>query len=302
MKIAFKIFIIIFVIATIYNAKNELKYVASKMGLLAQSEVVDPAKNENSKDEASLQKETKGEIIAPGPLKVIRDLIGEDTILKSDIVIEETNKARALNGLNVKLIENERLSRSAEKKVDDMFQQQYFEHISPSGEKVDDLIKDEDYEFIIVGENLALGDFKNEADLVNAWMQSPPHKKNIMNTRYKEIGVSVKKGTFEGRTVWIGVQHFGLYIDECPKIDLELKSKIVSIQKDLEIENSKLEKLNKEISNMTDKESQQYKTKVEEYNNLVTKYNGEILATKKDINTFNKQVENFNKCAAGEVK
>jgi uncharacterized protein YkwD len=91
-----------------------------------------------------------------------------------------------------------------------MFENQYFAHESPTGEKVSDLAKKFGYDFLLIGENLAMGNFSSDEDLVLAWMESPGHRENILNEKYQEIGVAVKKGIFEGKEVWIAVQHFGL--------------------------------------------------------------------------------------------
>ncbi|MBU1149191.1 hypothetical protein KKI23_03815, partial [Patescibacteria group bacterium] len=52
-------------------------------------------------------------------------------------------------------------------------------------------------------------------DVVNAWMASPTHQKNIVNTNYQEIGVAVLSGKIEGRNTIICVQFFGTsYVPE----------------------------------------------------------------------------------------
>ena len=114
------------------------------------------------------------------------------------------------------LLENTKLDQSAELKAQDMLKNQYFAHTSPSGMAVGNLAEKVGYEFIAIGENLALGNFENDEALVQAWMDSPGHRANILNSRYQEIGVAVLKGVFEGRTTWLAVQHFGLPLSVCP--------------------------------------------------------------------------------------
>ena len=53
------------------------------------------------------------------------------------------------------------------------------------------------YEYISVGENLAMGNFKNDGDLVEAWMNSPGHRANILSFKYKELGVAVIKANMK---------------------------------------------------------------------------------------------------------
>src|SRR6185369_15716694 len=114
------------------------------------------------------------------------------------------------------LKENALLDKAAKKKLDDMFAQQYFEHINPQGKGPSDLAKSVGYDYIAIGENLALGNFKNDAELVQAWMDSPGHRANILNKQYTEIGVAVGQGTYEGKKTWLAVQEFGRPTSSCP--------------------------------------------------------------------------------------
>jgi hypothetical protein len=43
----------------------------------------------------------------------------------------------------------------------------------------------------------------------DAWMSSPAHRQNILNPNYKEVGIAVLKGEFNGNEVYVVVQHFG---------------------------------------------------------------------------------------------
>ena len=56
------------------------------------------------------------------------------------------------------------------------------------------------------GENLAL-DYDSANALMTAWMNSPLHKKNIVNPRFKYIGIGVALGRRTGRSYY--VVHFG---------------------------------------------------------------------------------------------
>ena len=68
-----------------------------------------------------------------------------------------------------------------------------------------------------------MGNFKNDQDLVSAWLNSPGHRANILNTRFTEIGTAVLKGFYEGREVWMAVQEFGLPLSSCPNPDSKVK-------------------------------------------------------------------------------
>jgi len=242
-----------------------------------------------------LSKEVEKVILTPPPLRSGAD--NPQSVLTQKGVINWTNSQRAKYGLPP-LSENSELDKMAEAKVDDMFKNQYFDHISPSGQGVGDLVKNFGYEFIVIGENLALGDYKNDEDLVQAWMDSPGHRENILNDRYQEIGVAVKKGVFEGRTTWLAVQHFGLSLSVCPSPDEKIKSAIELNQDKIGSLQTTLNNLKIEIQNMRPKRGELYNQKIEEYNNLAAQYNNLVEQTKALIYQYNIQVNKFNECVA----
>lgn len=53
------------------------------------------------------------------------------------------------------------------------------------------------------------GSFLTNQKIVNGWMQSPGHRKNLLSGKFEEIGVAVVKGRLEGDETWIAVQVFG---------------------------------------------------------------------------------------------
>jgi len=240
-----------------------------------------------------LIEEKKELIYTPPPLRTEKD--NPDSYLTKAGVIQWTNNQRVKYGLPP-LKENAFLNASAEEKVKDMFQNQYFAHQSLSGLGVGDLADEFGYQFIAIGENLALGNFKNDEALVQAWMDSQGHKENILNENYQEIGVSVIKGTFEGKTTWLAVQHFGRPLSACPAIDEFLKLKIESLQKQIDATEDELNDLKNEIAAIKPKRGPIYNQKIEEYNNLVYQYNALIEELKILVNQYNNQVKTFNEC------
>lgn len=232
----------------------------------------------------------------PGPLR--KDVDDEGSQLSVSGAIAETNRHRREAGLP-ELSENTLLNIAAQKKVDDMFARQYFEHDSPSGEGAGELVTETGYEFIVVGENLALGNYKDDKVLVQAWMDSPGHRENILKPSYTEIGIAVAKGTFEGRDTWLAVQHFAKPLSACPNINESLKEQIDS--NNIKLDNLKidLESRKKDLENKptTREESDVYNKKVDEYNALVGEYNTLLENTKSLVASYNSQVQSFNECA-----
>src|SRR4051812_46532866 len=107
-----------------------------------------------------------------------------------------------------------------------MISKRYFSHQFPTGAGPPEVVSASGYDFITVGENLALGVFKNEQDLIDAWMASPGHKENILNKEWREIGVAVVIGKYEGVEEYFAVQEFGTPASVCPKPSASLKQNL----------------------------------------------------------------------------
>jgi len=233
---------------------------------------------------------TETQVFTPPPLKVERKKEG---FLTQKGIIEWTNYFREKYNLKP-LKENALLDESAKLKLDDMFEKQYFAHVSPEGIELKDLMKNVGYEFIVIGENLAMGNFENDKELVEAWMGSQGHRENILNERFEEIGVAVKKGIFEGKEVWIAVQHFGKPLSSCPLPDENLKKKIEENEEKLKEIEKELSLLKEEIEKTRPKWVA--REKIKEYNELVEDYNLILKETQDLISKYNQQVKIFNQC------
>ncbi len=213
-------------------------------------------------------------------------------------VIAQTNIERKDNDQPA-LAENALLNKAAERKLKDMFDKQYFEHISPDGHGPGYVIQQSGYNYVVVGENLALGNFKNDPDLVTAWMNSPGHRANILNTRFTEIGVAVGRGMYKGSMTWLAVQEFGKPASDCPAIDAALKVTIDKEKVATDNLSKDLSQRKQELSTMprnTPEEQTIYNQKVDEYNALVKTYNDELSSLHAHIDTYNQQVRAFNAC------
>lgn len=117
------------------------------------------------------------------------------------------NQSRSQAGLPP-LIGNQMLSKAAEDKARDMLTRQYFSHTTPDGKAPWVFLEKNNYHFIAAGENLAI-DYRNPREAEEAFMQSPAHRANTLNPRYKEIGIAALRGIFEGHSSLVLVQFFG---------------------------------------------------------------------------------------------
>jgi uncharacterized protein YkwD len=96
------------------------------------------------------------------------------------------------------------LKEAAQKKLQDMFDNNYWDHTSPSGIKAWNFINESGYSYDIAGENLSKG-FVSAESMTEAWMNSPTHKANIMNSAYKDTGVALGNGMIDGRLTTVAV-------------------------------------------------------------------------------------------------
>jgi uncharacterized protein YkwD len=123
-------------------------------------------------------------------------------------VIVAVNKQRREAGLPELLID-EKLSAAAAEKAAHMSEYQYFSHIhSESGKKWSDFILEQEYDYLVAGENLANG-FYTVNEMVDAWMESPTHRENILNDNVDETGVGISYGELNGTQTIFVVQTFG---------------------------------------------------------------------------------------------
>ncbi len=134
-------------------------------------------------------------------------VLGYSSEITAQKVFDQTNQQRTNLGLS-SLKYNSLLSESATKKAQDMFANNYWSHTSPSGTTPWDFFKSVGYQYSLAGENLAR-DFYDTESLIKAWMNSPTHKDNIINSKYQEIGIGVVNGTLNGMKTTLVVQHFG---------------------------------------------------------------------------------------------
>lgn len=126
-----------------------------------------------------------------------------DTLQEAGAVVCEVNLVRDTRGLDA-LRRDRRLERAGEAHARDMVRRGYFSHVTPEGETVSDRLRDSGYitgrVWWRVGETLAWGRLgqSTPAATVQAWMQSPPHRRLLLGARYREIGVGVVSGVPSG--------------------------------------------------------------------------------------------------------
>lgn len=151
--------------------------------------------------------------------------------LTKTALIQLTNQERQSLGLPI-LKENPILNQAAYQKAQDMLALDYFSHYSPTGLSPWYWFKKAGYNYQLAGENLAIG-FLDSEEVIRAWKNSPSHKANLLNPKFKEIGIAVLKGDFQGSETTLVVQLFGSPIE---------KTAMLGEEKTQEINQPKIEK------------------------------------------------------------
>jgi uncharacterized protein YkwD len=109
------------------------------------------------------------------------------------------NRQRASHGRR-KLRHNARLAKAAKAHARDMVRRGYFAHTAPGGVSFVDRIMRQDYvdpgQGWALGENLAWGSYQlaTPRSIVRSWMDSPGHRANVLNPRFREVGIGVVLG------------------------------------------------------------------------------------------------------------
>jgi uncharacterized YkwD family protein len=110
-------------------------------------------------------------------------------------VVDLTNQERAKNGLATLKVDTA-LSKVAREKSLDMSKNGYFSHTSPTYGSPFDMMKQFGISYQYAGENIAMGQ-RTPEEVVQAWMNSEGHRKNILSANFNYIGVGyVESGNY----------------------------------------------------------------------------------------------------------
>ncbi len=107
-------------------------------------------------------------------------------------VVALVNKERKDAGLKPLMVHTN-LTKMAKTKAIDMFKTGYFSHTSPNYGSPFDMMDSSNITYLYAGENIGKGQ-RSAEEVVKDWMDSPGHKANILNPKYKLIGVGYYNG------------------------------------------------------------------------------------------------------------
>lgn len=127
--------------------------------------------------------------------------------ISTAVLIDLTNESR-LAYSEEPLVRNSLLDQAAQLKAEDMAAKGYFAHTSPEGVAPWHWFQKVGYVFVYAGENLAIN-FIDPIAVRDAWLASPRHRENLLDTKFKEIGMATVSGIYEdGPSIYV-VQLFG---------------------------------------------------------------------------------------------
>jgi hypothetical protein len=134
-------------------------------------------------------------------------VLGLKESISTQSLLNDTNTQRSDNNLPALAI-NDQLSQAAFLKAQDMFKEQYWAHISPSGITPWHWFGEAGYNYSYAGENLAKN-FSTADAATTAWMASAEHRANILDTHYTQVGFAVVDGTIDGKPTSLIVALYG---------------------------------------------------------------------------------------------
>jgi len=84
----------------------------------------------------------------------------------------------------------------------DMARRDYFDHRAPDGSEPRDRVRRTGYRWNLIGENIAFGPESAE-EVVAGWLASPGHCANLMDPRFRDMGIAVASGRKRGHIYWV---------------------------------------------------------------------------------------------------
>jgi uncharacterized protein YkwD len=120
-------------------------------------------------------------------------VLGYATDMSATELLTGTNLQRTDNSESALNLDTQ-LDNAAQAKANSMVALNYWSHDTPSGQPPWVFITAAGYNYVTAGENLAYG-FNTSGDVITAWMGSPEHRANILNSAYKDVGFGIANST-----------------------------------------------------------------------------------------------------------
>jgi len=128
--------------------------------------------------------------------------------VESGTLMQLINQERSSRNLTV-LIAHSSLVKASAEKSQDMIDRDYFAHVDPDGNYVWYRIANAGYgAYKTLGENLAV-DFTTSEGMIQAWLDSPTHRANLLQTDFRDQGLTALYGDYQGRFTNLTASLFG---------------------------------------------------------------------------------------------
>jgi uncharacterized protein YkwD len=89
---------------------------------------------------------------------------------------------------------SDKLEKAAVRHAKDMFDNEHFDHKGTDGSTLSERINATGYKWTLIGENISFG-YSDASEVVQGWISSPGHCRNMMNPSFKEMGAA-KAGSY----------------------------------------------------------------------------------------------------------
>ena len=129
------------------------------------------------------------------PLKVEKVALSADEVSESQM-FALVNSERTKRGIGI-LAWSPEIVGVARTHAEDMWERKYFGHVSPEGKDVGDRLDAAGVRYFLAGENLALAPTVTTA--MNGLMNSEGHRANILEPKFKKVGIGVIDNGFYGK-------------------------------------------------------------------------------------------------------
>ncbi len=123
-------------------------------------------------------------------------------------LFELHNRKRAQKGMP-RLCVHSALKRAAEAHSKDMIRRDYFSHVTKGTNRGPcERIRRRGYRYRYCAENIG-AHYPTPERMFEAWMKSTGHRRNILNARYREVGIGVYTGEYNGNRTTMYTVDFG---------------------------------------------------------------------------------------------
>jgi uncharacterized protein YkwD len=252
---------------------------------------------------ASAREGMRGEI-APPLMLAASDQAHVQASCSAAVITDLTNKIRAEHGLHPLRPANV-LAGVAEARLRDMFERQYFGHVSPTGEGPSDLARQRGYDHTYLAENIARATHADCEKLLDNWMHSKDHRGNILSNEAEEIGVALTSGTLNGSKTMLAVQVFGkpghassghVRPSSCTTPSPALREQIDKDRREITVLSETAAEIKRELDGAEPGSVSQ--AKLERYNALASQVITKNRKLQEAMGKYNAAVKAYNDCVA----